>query len=109
MMKAETKQKWVEALRSGKYKQAESELKSVNGFCCLGVLHEVTKGTWTENDYSKFVCGTKHTKNGSSTTLEGPFLQGLHPAIANDLAGFNDSRFSFNYIADYIEENVVTK
>ena len=35
------KNKWVEALRSGKYKQGRGKLNSENGYCCLGVLCEV--------------------------------------------------------------------
>lgn len=35
---------WVEALRSGKYKQTKGKLKSRNGaYCCLGVLCEVAE------------------------------------------------------------------
>ena len=34
-------QKWVEALRSGKYKQATNRLKSNKGYCCLGVAKEI--------------------------------------------------------------------
>lgn len=41
-MNKEIKQKWVKALRSGKYKQTRSKLKSTNGrFCCLGVLCDI--------------------------------------------------------------------
>src|SRR5688572_27057198 len=32
---------WVPALRSGKYKQGKSCLKSSVGYCCLGVLCDV--------------------------------------------------------------------
>lgn len=39
-MKAEVKEKWVAALRSGEYQQAHGMLRNVdeNSFCCLGVL-----------------------------------------------------------------------
>lgn len=40
-MKEHVKDKWVKALRSGKYKQGKNTLHEVNGqpsFCCLGVL-----------------------------------------------------------------------
>ena len=38
-MKPELKQKWVEALRSGKYKQCVNELyDGVDKFCALGLL-----------------------------------------------------------------------
>lgn len=42
--------KWIAALRSGKYQQTFSELKSADGgFCCLGVLCDISGvGRWTE-------------------------------------------------------------
>ncbi len=45
-MNAEAKAKWVEALRSGKYKKTQGTLKAVNRtgarYCCLGVLCEIS-------------------------------------------------------------------
>lgn len=40
-MNPEVKQKWVEALRSGKYKQGQGALRTGDGYCCLGVLCEL--------------------------------------------------------------------
>ena len=40
-MKADIKQRWVDALRSGKYKQDIGHLRTRKGFCCLGVLCDV--------------------------------------------------------------------
>lgn len=40
-MKKDIAMKWVEALRSGKYKQTRGTLKNNEGFCCLGVLCEI--------------------------------------------------------------------
>lgn len=37
-MKKSIKKKWVAALRSGQYKQGFAQLRSEEGFCCLGVL-----------------------------------------------------------------------
>lgn len=37
-MNQEIKQKWLEALRSGEYKQGQSALRENDRFCCLGVL-----------------------------------------------------------------------
>lgn len=37
-MNPEVKQKWIDALRSGKYDQGKEKLRSVQGYCCLGVL-----------------------------------------------------------------------
>lgn len=42
MMDAKVKTKWVDALRSGEYKQASGVLRDDNdAFCCLGVLCDV--------------------------------------------------------------------
>ena len=37
-MNPRIKQRWLEALRSGEYKQTTENLQDNNGFCCLGVL-----------------------------------------------------------------------
>lgn len=35
------KQEWLEALKSGRYKQGETQLKSQDKHCCLGVLCDI--------------------------------------------------------------------
>jgi hypothetical protein len=40
-MKHQIKKRWVEALRSGKYKQGKDYLCRDGDFCCLGVLCEL--------------------------------------------------------------------
>lgn len=48
-MKKEIADKWVEALRSGRYKQCKSWLRDNDGFCCLGVLCDISKmSAWGE-------------------------------------------------------------
>jgi hypothetical protein len=42
-MKKEIAERWVKALRSGEYKQGKEQLKSKDGFCCLGVLCDIVK------------------------------------------------------------------
>lgn len=42
-MDKELKQKWIDALRSGEYKQTKGTLRDTNGHCCLGVLCDVAK------------------------------------------------------------------
>jgi len=47
-MNPRIKQRWLEALRSGEYKQTSETLRDENGFCCLGVLcdiHAKERGT----------------------------------------------------------------
>jgi hypothetical protein len=43
IMKKDIAIKWIDALRSGKYKQGKSELHNsdTNEYCCLGVLNEI--------------------------------------------------------------------
>lgn len=56
MPKAEA-QKWLKALRSGRYKQAEGTLYDTEdkGFCCLGLQQKcaINKIEYLENPYSK--------------------------------------------------------
>ena len=43
-MNPEVKTKWLEALRSGKYKQGTGKLRSTDDtFCCLGVLCDIAE------------------------------------------------------------------
>ncbi len=111
MMKAETKQKWLEALRGGNYVQASGILNDGNGgFCCLGVLHDVTGGNWHTNKYGDFSTGSRKRQNSNSAMLEGSvFLQGLDVVLADQLAKLNDNGRTFKEIADVIEEKVQTK
>lgn len=37
-MDAQLKQRWIDALTSGEYRQTQDHLKDGNGYCCLGVL-----------------------------------------------------------------------
>lgn len=37
-MNEQVKQLWIDALRSGKYKQTTGNLHTSEGYCCLGVL-----------------------------------------------------------------------
>ena len=54
-MNKEIKALWVEALRSGKYKQGFEKLRTFSSFCCLGVLcdlhSEATSHFWVDKNY----------------------------------------------------------
>lgn len=41
MITNEQRRVWIEALRSGKYKQGQRALKNGDKYCCLGVLQEL--------------------------------------------------------------------
>lgn len=111
MMKTETKKKWLEALRSGEYMQANRVLNDGDGgFCCLGVLHDVTGGNWHTNGCGEVCTGSKHRRHSDSAMLEGKtFLQGLDVYLASNLAELNDKGRTFDEIANVIEEKVKTR
>lgn len=103
--------KWLEALRSGEYKQGTGQLKTCTSFCCLGVLCDIYG---QENNLNWNSDETGH----GFTCLEGTVPQvylpeevstwsGLPESEEYTLAQMNDeARADFNTIADYIEANL---
>lgn len=106
----------VTTLRSGKYKQGVGYLNKNNKFCCMGVLCELAAmqgickrdKPWKTLDYityqgnGKVLPGSVMTWAGLKTST-GQFAKfddiGLH-----SLSGLNDNGWSFERIADKIEE-----
>lgn len=96
---------WIEALRSGKYKQTTRLLKdSKGGMCCLGVLCEISDSSRWHN----------HQWGGEATdALPKELRDGLGfksrsgdirlPFSAESLTSLNDSGLTFSQIADVIE------
>lgn len=97
--------KWIKALRSGKYKQGKNFLRRKVGYwnaeaermeyrgdvehCCLGVLYEVANGK------------VAPTKGFLPWTMEKKL--GLSTAAQRELADMNDSGlYSFKSIATWI-------
>jgi hypothetical protein len=88
---------WVEALRSGEYRQCKGSLHKGKGFCCLGV-YAVVSGI--SNPEDMLAC-----RRGD----EGPFE--VYEAIRDQLYSYvvengiemNDSGKTFSEIADMIE------
>lgn len=100
-MNQEIKQKWVEALRSGKYKQGKRVLRSGDKFCCLGVLCEVVGIDYNGNlpylpsDVMKL----------AGLDCKNPIVSYSREEIT--LASLNDDlNFSFHSIAEVIERNL---
>lgn len=127
------KQAWVDALRSGKYKQGYGRMCTVLGnggksFCCLGVLQQAVDGDveWADGEYAKYVKLTAPTGQiAHSVPMPSPlWLEGHHvDFVTNDgqsfggglpvqhpfwtLSQMNDFKhFNFRQIADWIDENV---
>lgn len=117
-MKKSIMQKWVKALRSGKYKQAKGALSSPRGasHCCLGVLCDITKketgGEWNGQYFRKdgnrgsrgylpkFVRDFVGMKSINGTLPFDYFERKTSLAAENDEGGTG-----FKRIADIIEAN----
>jgi hypothetical protein len=116
-MDKELKAKWLEALRSGKYGQAQGQLREVdetyddvgkpeytytNKFCCLGVLVD----TIDPNGWHKDAAFASHRRGrqGDADMLIAKSL--VKPEDQDALAGMNDDGKTFHEIADYIEKTL---
>lgn len=99
-MDAEWKRKWVEVLRSGKYKQGLGRLRTVdNCYCCLGVLCDLIDPTGWEGygDYK-----WRESKDDvPEKTADEISLGSQHCLIE-----MNDGGLPFAAIADWIEEKL---
>lgn len=101
-------QEWVDALRSGEYRQTRSVLRDAAGYCCLGVACDLA----TTHGYGKWH-GNYFGSYGSdlhAATLPIDFARylgitsiGDRPEYPAPLGDLNDQGISFVEIADIIE------
>ena len=107
-MTPELKQKWIEALRSGKYKQGRTVLRNLEDqFCCLGVLCDVAGLKWQRSDVWSVddMRSVLSVKQLDEFGLDQYQMDKL--VIMNDGGNtINDPPKSFEEIANWIEENV---
>lgn len=103
-MNAELKAKWVEALRSGKYKQGRDGLRSTSGqHCCLGVLCDVINPAgWSSP--REFIFEGDQREMFLPDALAKRF--GIEFETQSELAALNDDGTPFAAIADWIEQNI---
>lgn len=102
-------QKWVDALRSGDYKQTNGRLRDNNGFCCLGVgceIFDVRKECFMPEEIWKY--GNENSVEVAPIELINALslhdnIGTIHGPFPNDLANLNDNGFTFAEIADFIE------
>jgi hypothetical protein len=108
-LRPEIKQRWLEALRSGRYEQGGGRLRDRGDhYCVLGVLCDLAvedeQVTW-EPAEDDFTCG-------SFVCFPPPRLRAwawehYSSEVENHLFNLNDGNFaSFTQIADYIEANL---
>jgi len=120
------KKAWLEALRSGKYKQGFGELKTKEGYCCLGVLCDlytkskegkenkakfVRKGILKNKRYSFIENGIAERFVTPESVMRWAGLKSNNPHAGEEggmsLAGWNDnSEIGFEGIADKIEKHL---
>lgn len=120
-MPAKLKKKWVKALRSGEYGQAEGVLCDGKGnFCCLGVLEHVAMNGEVEVD-TEYEDGFRDMPtdiflkyaNIKVTAESEPFWCDEREKVIGKLdlvglASLNDNGLDFEQLADAIEEKVRT-
>lgn len=111
----EPQKAWLDALRSGEYKQGRDALRNGDNFCCLGVACEVALKQGVELDVKALSSGL-YSYDGSEgvVPLKVQDWLGLHTPSgmshwSSPLMGcttLNDtSRMPFERIADHLEEN----
>ena len=118
-MKIEIKEKWLDALRSGEYKQGTKKLRTrFDEYCCLGVLcdiynKETREGSWRESDFSyEFINEGKPnvTIYLPSYIAKWAGLSETDPRIKSKgnqpISHINDKGTSFNEIAELIEKEL---
>lgn len=113
-MDKEVKVKWLEALRSGEYKQGKLALHDIgdNTYCCLGVLCETlyipsdVKGIYyfhESEDPTEVEHDGKYYESQDHESIPGQFM-GVSQQNINHLIEMNDDgNYSFKTIADWIE------
>lgn len=100
------KAKWLKALRSKKYKQAQHALVDGEAYCCLGVAHDLLvkgkKATWEDPAAAGQPARLADLLGWKQLELLG-ITNGTQQALAtlNDVEGYD-----FPAIADWVEENL---
>ena len=113
----ENRQKWVTALRSGKYEQTINQLANIDrtAFCCLGIACEISGlGKWETGSVNSIYSTESDSRTDRHTTTlpqavqEWLGLRDKYGALAIydgrcSLANVNDKGATFAEIADIIE------
>lgn len=111
---------WIEALRSGEYKQERGSLRYTDHYCCLGVacdvfLKKVGVGEWIMNGYGSLFKLMGHSTGvswpdavrdwfGLCLADESVLVDGKNPMYAND-----SLEWTFEQIADALERRYFPK
>lgn len=121
-MNPDVKAKWLEALRSGEYKQAEGVLRTRDdGYCCLGVLCQIASDEGVVPQPEQLPHAGNYHWTGSNGVTGYMYLipavmewAGIdsHTGVIEtgdnylSLSQMNDDGATFEAIADVIEQNL---
>jgi len=122
-LKYEIAQQWITALRSNEYPQCTNALRQDGSFCCLGVLADLyIKETGEEQAYweshGQFRDGGQiEAFSLPEKVIKWAGVQGSDPHVSKDRSDDeevfdqwatqlnDDERWSFQQIANWVEEN----
>jgi hypothetical protein len=94
------KERWVAALRSGKYRQGWTRLRNGGSFCCLGVLCDLI----APNEWETEIISNRSYWRGCLGSVPLSTWNEIFPGENQRfLMDMNDAGVSFAGIADYIE------
>ena len=121
MALTENQKIWLDALRSGEYKQGPNGVlheknDGVDEFCCLGVAAKIFAGEYTSVEFSPIMGDTVRFRYDNHTAMAPDYVMealdlvddlGEHKHIHDDsLAALNDRGVTFAEIADIFEANL---
>lgn len=98
------KNKWIKALRSGDFKQTTGSLKTLDEYCCLGVLCEISSKLPFSDD--GYVFPDTIDQAAGSIPRYGLERIGLTIEAQDILIGRNDGGSTFEDIAIWIKQNI---
>ena len=98
---------WLEALRSGKYPQTKGHLRDDTGFCCLGVLCDLyNPSLWAKpRSWNTFYQYKAHGFDEDVALLPAEIARKLGMRNQPTLSSWNDQGWTFDKIAEAIEDN----
>lgn len=104
-----TKEEWIPALRSGKYKQGFGKLHINDTFCCLGVACDLLKDR-LKLDAKKDLNIVRYNEQAEYLPETAADYLGLDQDTQVDIADKNDEGgWNFDQIATYLQEDIVAK
>lgn len=112
-MNEEMKAEWLNALRSGNYKQGEQKLRDYDHYCCLGVLCDLfPQGEWDGDEFIyKGEFGNAMPPYNLLAELDlaegdAGMLSKLNDGALGEMGKPEIRPHSFPEIADWIEANL---